>query len=261
MSTTDSVLEPFDPTPILKYLDLPSNYTPSPVEDPISFISSNLRLLPPHLIDRFSLITTPKQRTSIPQIRNRRLRWTQSAPKAISYPEARTTWPTLWRGTPEARGARQAADASDERAWVEQNFFAERAPHVRKLGELLAGYEEERSWERSRAERRQQADEDFVPEEDESSEEELEEGVHPTSKQSEPEEQFEESKEAFERLIKERLIYGLLDVCWYILQRYYAYSNIALKSVNYDAIDWDESLDDADDRDAEERWFDDDDSD
>jgi hypothetical protein len=29
-----------------------------------------------------------------------------------------------------------------------------------------------------------------------------------------------------------------------------------MQSIDYDIVDWDESLDDDDDRDAEERWFD-----
>lgn len=33
------------------------------------------------------------------------------------------------------------------------------------------------------------------------------------------------------------------------------------KGTDYDAVDWDETLDDENDREAEARWFDDDDSD
>jgi hypothetical protein len=231
-------VEAFKPGPILSYLDLPQNYTPSPEVEPLEFLSSNLRLLPPHLLANFSLVTTPKQRTNLLQIRNRRLRYTQSNPSALAYANARSTWPTLWRGTPDRRGARQAQDGAEEKSWVESDFYGTQKPHVRKLGELLAGYEEERSWERSRIERRRRDEEEFVPEEDEDTDDEEED--EPVT---EPEESFEESKEAFERLIRERFIYGLLD------------------SANYDAVDWDESLDVDDDRDAEERWFDDEDED
>jgi hypothetical protein len=200
-------------TPILSYLQLPLDYSPSPAEEPIPFLSAHLRILPPHLLAKFSTVTTPKQRTTIAQIRNRRLRYTQSHPQALTYPDARRTWPTLWRGTPEERGVRQAEESADERKWVETDFYGTQKPHVRKLGELLAGYEEERSWERARIERRQRAEDEFVPEEDESSEDEDEdEEEKGNANTAEPEESFNDSKEAFERLVRERFIYGLLDV-------------------------------------------------
>jgi hypothetical protein len=50
----------------------------------------------------------------------------------------------------------------------------------------------------------------------------------------------EEAQALFERRVRERFIYGLLE------------------GADYDSVDWDEWLDVEDDRDAEERWFDDD---
>lgn len=216
MASPSASIDPaqlFRPGTILSYLDLPENYAPSPEHDPLEFLTSNLRLLPPHLLATFSLVTTPKQRTNISQIRNRRLCYTQSNPLALTYTNARSTWPTLWSGALDKHGARQAQDGAEEKRWVESDFYGTQKPHVRKLGELLAGYEEERSWERSRIERRRRDEEEFVPEEDEDTDEEHEqEDEEEDEPITEPEEPFEESKQTFERLIRERFIYGLLDV-------------------------------------------------
>ncbi|KAI0921694.1 hypothetical protein AcW2_006585 [Taiwanofungus camphoratus] len=213
---------------LLSYLDLAEDYQPSPDTQPIDFLFRHFRQLPPHLLSYFSTTTTPKQRSLLPSIRNRRLRYAQSNPPELNFTSAKTTWPTLWPGR-EPLGREQG---EDERTWVEKFFMGSLKPHVGKLGMLLGGYEEERESERVRILRRQQAELlDSLPEEDsESSEEEP---------QVEEEELFEDTQALFMRRIREHFIYGLLE------------------SIDYDKVDWDEKWDADNDRDAEERWFDD----
>jgi hypothetical protein len=128
-------------------------------------------------------------------------------------------------------------EGQDERDWVQSSFLEGFMKHVGKLGSLLGDYEEEREAERVRVLRRERAAETaFVPEEDSDSDDEEDDPVIPTDEEMKP----EEAKAAFERLVRERFIYGLLD------------------SIDYDAVDWDDQLDSEDDREAEERWFDDD---
>ena len=103
----------FDDGAMLKYLGHDSSYTPSPVQDPIGFLNKNLTYLPPHLAGQFSQITTPKQRTVIPVIRNRRLRYVDSGPAEFSFQTARTTWPSLWQGQ-ETRDMIQAEGKEEE---------------------------------------------------------------------------------------------------------------------------------------------------
>src|SRR5271154_4334961 len=79
-NTMSSENVPFPELAILTYLDLPATYSPSPSSDPITFLRSHLHQIPPHLQHHFSAITDPKQRTLVPNIRNRRLKYTQSAP-------------------------------------------------------------------------------------------------------------------------------------------------------------------------------------
>ncbi|KAF8969450.1 hypothetical protein BDZ97DRAFT_1915405 [Flammula alnicola] len=226
----------FDKGPSLKYLGLPRDYTPSPDNDPIAFLTRHLSQLPPHLLLHYSYITTPKQRTVIASIRNRRLHYTNENPPELQFEAARNTWPDLWHGRTERRGIQEG---KEERAWAQSDFLPGNKQHIGKLGNLLAEYEEEREAERIRTLRRNRAPaaDDFVPEEDTDSDDDV-----PTSSPSDFETD-DEARASFERLIQERFIYGLLD------------------NINYDEVDWDESLGIEDEREAEERWFDDDDDD
>ena len=192
----------FTSPPILSYLQLPETYTPSPKESPIDFLQLHIRQLPPHLLLTFSLITNPKQRTTVPTIRNRRLEYTHSNPEELSFVEARSRWPTLWEG----RERRGMEEGQSEREWVmNDGFLKGSTKHVGKLGVLLGEYEEEREAERVRALRRERAAEAaFVPEEDSDSEDE--------DMAYAEEEKPEEAKGSFERLVREQFIYGLLDV-------------------------------------------------
>lgn len=191
----------FTPSVILAYLQLPESYSPSPKESPIDFLHLHIRQLPPHLLLTFSLITTPRKRTVIPTIRNRRLRYTLSDPHELSFAEARSRWPLLWEGESERRGMEEGQDEKD---WVQSGGFMDGSKkHVGKLGTLLGDYEEEREAERIRAIKKERAAErEFIPEEDSDSDSDME------NEELKP----EEARVSFERLVREQFIYGLLDV-------------------------------------------------
>ncbi|THV08379.1 hypothetical protein K435DRAFT_958955 [Dendrothele bispora CBS 962.96] len=227
-----------DESLILKYLGLPNDYQPSPTEEPANFLIKHLSQLPPHLSAKFSSVVTPKQRTIISAVRNRRLNYTRSNPTDLSFANAKHEWPNLWQG----RERRGVEEGSEEKQWAENSFMEGAPKHVKKLGSLLGGYEEEREAERVRTLRREQMvaqEDEFVPEEDES-DSELDEAE---SRGPEPDESEADAKMAFERRIHELFIYGLLE-------RY-----------DYDKVDWDENLDAENDRELEERWFDEEDED
>lgn len=199
----------------LSYLGLPDDYSPSPEEQPLDFLTKHFCELPPHLLSHFSANTTPKQRSAIPAIRNRRHAYVDSNPLELSFASAKASWPILWPGR-EPPGREQG---EDEREWAEQLFMGSSLkPHIGKLGMLLAGYEAERSAEHVRAQRRAAMDElDRVPEEEESDDddEEEEEGKEEEREESQPpveEESIENTKAWFLRRVRERFIYGLLEV-------------------------------------------------
>ncbi|EGN93029.1 hypothetical protein SERLA73DRAFT_190173 [Serpula lacrymans var. lacrymans S7.3] len=222
----------FDDIALLNYMGISQNSTPLPSSDPISFLKEHIHQLPPNLAVLFSLKTTPQQRTVIPAIRNRRLKFTTLNPRELSFVAAKSTWPLLWQG----RERRGQEEAKAEREWAQKDFLKGSKQHVGKLGTLLGDYEEEREAERVRVLRRENinnAGDDFVPEEDES--ESDEEDNSATTGQEE--ESAEEAKASFERLIRERFIYGLLE------------------GIDYDSVDWNEQYDEEDERDIEDRWF------
>lgn len=106
-----------------------------------------------------------------------------------------------------------AEAGKDERSWAEREFLGGQKQQVGKLGNLLGDYAEEREAERLRLERREQAlkeADEFVPEEEsESDDDDDAMDVSPsTNTEVDP---FTE-RSYFERLIKEKYIYGLLDV-------------------------------------------------
>ncbi|KAK0206415.1 hypothetical protein DFS33DRAFT_1272898 [Desarmillaria ectypa] len=231
-----STVTAFNERAILSFIALPSDgsYHPSPTAEPIDFLKRHLQHLPPHLVIQFSSVTTPKQRAAIPTVRNRRLKYAESNPTDLSFTVARSTWPTLWEG----RERRGVEEGKEEKDWAQHEFLHGSIKHVGKLGDLLGGYEEEREAERVRSIRREEAKEEFVPEEDESdSDEDESEQVSNALANLEFESEGDQ-KIFFLRRVKERFIYGLLE------------------NMNYDAVDWDEFLDTENDREAEEHWFD-----
>ncbi|KAJ7498751.1 hypothetical protein FB451DRAFT_1202906 [Mycena latifolia] len=222
----------FDDIPIRSYLGLDAASMPNPKTTPIDFLTIHLRQLPPHLLLSFSSITTPKERSRISTIRNRRLKYANAGPSELQFSAARSTWPLLYDGQ-----VRRGQEGEDEKDWVARDFLQGLTKHVGKLGNLLGGYEEEREAERFRALRRDRTEAEFVPEEDSDSDSEEDQGHTGGNEQMTD----EEKKATFERLIRERFIYGQLE------------------EIDYDKVDWDETLDVDDDREAEERWFDEED--
>lgn len=202
---------PFDEQPILRFLGLPvdGTYAPSPATQPLEFLKQNIHILPPHLLIKFSSITSPKQRVTLPIIRNRRLRYTETNPQEFDFSSARNTWPMLWEG----RERRGAEEGKAEKDWVKDDFLAGLSKHVGKLGALLGGYEEEREAERVRTLRREAAaEEPFVPEEDDESDSDDDNGMEQVTENLANLETDQDARLLFERRIRERFIYGLLEV-------------------------------------------------
>nr|GAT49043.1 predicted protein [Mycena chlorophos] len=220
---------------IKKYLALDEDSSPDPEREPIEFLRQYITSgLPRSLLAYFSATTTPKQRSVLPVIRNRRLKYTSTRPPELEFAEASTTWPLLYDG--QQQGRRGQREGEDEKSWAQTGFLEGSTKHVGNLGKLLGEYEEEREAERIRDLRRQKAEE-FVPEEESDSEDEDDEMEDVQDTQPVDE---NDAKATFERVIRERFIYGLLD------------------GIDYDKADWNEEFDDDMDRDAEDRWFEDD---
>ena len=199
-----SSAQTFDHIRILSYLGLPDDYSPSPSQAPIEFVVQHFHQLPPELLRHFSFVTTPRQRSTVAAVRNRRFRFALTDPPELRFTAARSQWPTLWDG----RERRGQDEGREEKELVENAFLGGGSkPYVGKLGALLGDYEEEREAERVRVIRRQEAmHEEFVPEEDESSDEE------DVSTVEEELEASGDSQALFQRRIRERFIYGLLEV-------------------------------------------------
>lgn len=245
----------FDERAVLSYLGLPPDYEPSPRNSTIQFLRKHLSQLPPNVLRKFSIITTPKLRTILIPIRNRRLRYMNTHPKELDFISARNRWPALWEG----RERRGREEGEEEKHWVEDEFLKGEAKHVGKLGSLLRDYEEEREAERVRTIRREMAAANSIPQEEPQEEEEEEEEE---SEEGEPvqveEESEEEKRRYFERLIRERFIYGLLPVgSSHSVSDMYI--ETILQDIDYDQVDYDEALDVDDDRETQDRWFDEDD--
>jgi hypothetical protein len=204
-----SVMETFDNSLVLKYLGLPVDYSPAPEVDPIAFLNQHLFQLPPNIVRQFSYITNPKQRTLLVPIRNRRFRYVNSCPPELRFAVARNSWPELWQG----RERRGMEEGNEERSWAQNEFLDGAQQHVGKLGNLLGDYEEEREAERVRNLRlgrsRMLAEDGFVVEEEDDDDDEEEENNNVQSPGQETDEQV---KTLFERRIRERFIYGLLEV-------------------------------------------------
>lgn len=201
---------PFDAAPVLSYLSLPADYRPSPSDTPIEFLVIHLRQLPPNLLALFSSLLAPNQRTVLPIIRNRRQKYASSIPHELTWSEARKRWPTLWEGR-EPPGREQA---NDEKEWANRGlaFLGGAKGQVGKLGQLLGDYEEEREAERMRQARREKlADMEAAHAEEEDTDEEGDQG--PVAEEPESPDQ---ARIAFERVVRERFIYGLLDVRWLV---------------------------------------------
>lgn len=202
MASSSSSLSNFDASTVLTYLGLPLDYNPSPATESIPFLNKHLCQLPSHILHGFSAITTPQQRTAVVLIRNRRFNFTQSNPPEFRFPAARRQWPTLWEGAERV----EREEAREECVWVETAFLGgEYQAFVGKLGTLLGGYEEERHLERERQAIRGRRDV-FLPGADERFD------GRRGSSEAGPPESAEAMQEAFLRRIRERFIYGHLEV-------------------------------------------------
>ncbi|KDQ17419.1 hypothetical protein BOTBODRAFT_30215 [Botryobasidium botryosum FD-172 SS1] len=220
----------FDPSKALRYLGLAADYTPSPSERPLDFLALHLSQLPPQILTDFSTVLSPRKRSKLPGIRNRRLKYALTQPAELSWVEGRTKEPLLWEG-----GERKGEESANaEKSWAETEFMGGVKGSVGKIGTLLAEYEEEREAEAFRTSRREKAaaaaetEEEVETDSDEEDEEEL---------LPEEPESPEEVRATFERLLRERFIAGLLQ------------------DIDYDKVDYDDQWD-PDDRDDEDRWFD-----
>lgn len=158
---------------VLTYLDLPETYKPSPLTEPLKFLALHIQSLPTSVLkDSFGLRTTPSQRNAIPLIRNRRLRYLHLHPDCIKPPPP---------PTPTARPGQK--DAEEEEAWAKTaEFLGGTKGLVGKLSGLLGEYEEERGAEEARRIRREaktnglrhvNEEDEFVPEEDSDSDDEI----------------------------------------------------------------------------------------
>ncbi|CAE6530803.1 unnamed protein product [Rhizoctonia solani] len=243
-----SAVHQFDDRPILRYLALDSDYTPSPDDSPIEFLKQHMSQLPPHLLVLFNVHpkATPRARASVPAVRNRRSTYAATEPKILDPDVLSEADPGVWDLVNSERAQaltirRPAATdedeaEADERDWASSQFQDGNKMHVGKIGELLAELEGERRRERERAVRRQvlvarAREEETLQEEEESSDEEGESApAGPERLRPDP------AEEDIRRTIRERFIDGLLT------------------NVDYDMVDWDEQWD-PDDRDDEERWF------
>jgi len=242
---------PFDGGALRKYLGLPGDCTPNPETAPLHFLALHLHTLPPHLLVQFSNVLTPRERTSIPLIKNRRTQYALSGPPELSWAQGHRLEPLLWEAPPGSGLRPGAHDAQLEREWTDTHFIGytstaggtgQRGGHVRKLGDLLAEYEEEREADRIRALRRERAaqaaaeretEEEFDSDEDEDEEDDDGNNLPPEEPQS-----LEDAQRAFERSLREMFISGLLDAHL------------------YDHVDYDDKWD-PDTRDQEDSWFDD----
>ncbi|CUA70178.1 hypothetical protein RSOLAG22IIIB_00526 [Rhizoctonia solani] len=244
-----SAVHKFDGGPILRYLALDPDYAPSPDESPIEFLKQHMSQLPPHLLILFNAHpkATPRARASVPAIKNRRCAYAATEPKSLDPDVLSKTDPGVWdlvnSERAQALTIRRPAVVdedeaeADERDWASNEFQDGNKMHVGKIGELLAELEGERRRERERAVRRQvlvarAREEETLQEEEESSDEE-EGGVSAGPERLRP----DPAEEDIRRAIREQFISGLLT------------------NVDYDKVDWEERWD-PDDRDNEERWFD-----
>jgi hypothetical protein len=131
-------------------------------------------------------------------IRNRRFNFAQRNPPELSFSAAKQQWPKLWEGTEHVGHG----EAQDEKEWADSAFLGGGHPtYVGKLGTLLGGYEQDRHWEHEHQTRRS-----TLPEEDESSDDD-------SDSQQETSESVQILQDSFLCRVKERFIYGHLEVC------------------------------------------------
>jgi hypothetical protein len=183
-------LHPENMEAIKTYLDLPPE-TLLPA-DPLDLLSSYLHILPRPLLEPFTSITTPRQRARLRPIKARRLMYasTTPLPAFLSADAGRLRWPLLWErmGGSSLPPTAPSREVQEEESWVRDRFLGGLQPdtggvetkevtqHVKKLGGLLRGFEEERELEHVRERRKVERQLDEVGEEFDSESDE-EDGV------------------------------------------------------------------------------------
>jgi hypothetical protein len=233
-STPKQLLSPAElDSLVLKYLSLPGDYTPNPSTEPVPFLLLHLYILPSSILQHFSHLLDPLRRTVLPAIRNRRLAYHTSAPVIFSFPTARNRWVDIWDEIAPSAVLEEnwretsKASAQEEKSWAETGFLDGRgvAGQKSRLGKLLGDYEEERVGEIERANRsarlrsmnlRKAGDREAKlrgaigsdQEEEELSEGEGDEIYTASTADN------QQRKTTFERVLKERFIAGLLNVCF-----------------------------------------------
>ena len=123
------------------------------INDPLTFLSNNIYNLPPHLLKYFESVTTPKQRTSIPIIKKRRLNWARSVHSRDTFTAdtGRFRDPSNFeqsldrdeRGYHPSHAYAQDAGAKESQ-WLENESMMSGHAKLGKLGTLLSEYESER---------------------------------------------------------------------------------------------------------------------
>lgn len=175
--TMARTLQPDDLDRIRSYLELPPDVL-LPI-DPLRILTEYVDTLPRTLLEPFAEITTPRERARVRTIKSRRIMHASSRPPPafLSADAGRLRWPLLW----ERMGGSTAlpppsSSVREEETWVKDQFLGEgdgdSRQHVKKLGGLLRGFEEEREAEtvreRKRVERRMdEVGEEFDSESDE----------------------------------------------------------------------------------------------
>lgn len=181
-------LHPEDHERIRKYLDLaPDVLLPA---DPLEILSEYLHLLPRSLLEPFAELTTPRERARLRPIKARRLMYASTTPPPafLSADAGRTRWPLLWERMGGSSLPPPSRAVQEEETWVRDRFLGgelavegdgdskEVRQHVKKLGGLLRGFEEEREMETMRERKRVERGLDEVGEEFDSESDE-EDGV------------------------------------------------------------------------------------
>jgi hypothetical protein len=181
-------VHPEDLERIKSYLSLPPE-TLLPA-DPLELLQTYLHTLPRSLLEPFIEITTPRQRARLRPIKSRRLMYasTTPTPTFLSADAGRLRWPLLWERMGGSSLPAASAGQKEEEVWVKDRFLGglvepsagvddkEVTQHVKKLGGLLRGFEEEREMEHVRERKRVERQLDEVGEEFDSESDE-EDGV------------------------------------------------------------------------------------
>ncbi|WVQ97934.1 hypothetical protein IAU59_005053 [Kwoniella sp. CBS 9459] len=126
-------IEPEDLHSILSYLDpSSSSSTTSSGTDlpatlplpPLKFLHEHFDQLPPSLLRHFAFIP-PKQRTSIPSVKHRRLLYATAQPRPLllDASEGRLRWPLLWERLGGDPFPPPSHGVEEEERWVSEKFM------------------------------------------------------------------------------------------------------------------------------------------